>query len=232
MGGTDDPSNLIKLTVEEHAEAHRKLFEQYGHWQDEVAWKGLAKMIDRTEIIYQTISKTNSLKQKGSGNSQFGTVWCVIENATDCSNRKKFARESIPEGWITTKEFKKRKLSQKHEARKQSTQLRLTQWHQIYCEYGFDQFVKITNYPHSQQNLVQQFAKWVPKFVPQNGKKRQNGIPPQNRTATKSFGDSYATTTPAGNNHKMVGVENFEISTYRLKARYSASELHTRLHNK
>ena len=34
--------------------------------------------------------------------------------------------------------------------------------------------------------------------------------------------------TPSRDIHKMVGVENFEISTYRLKARYSASELHTR----
>ena len=25
LGGTDDPSNLIKLTIEEHAEAHRIL---------------------------------------------------------------------------------------------------------------------------------------------------------------------------------------------------------------
>jgi hypothetical protein len=33
MGGTDDPSNLIELTVEEHAEAHRKLWEQYGTYQ-------------------------------------------------------------------------------------------------------------------------------------------------------------------------------------------------------
>ena len=24
MGGTDDPSNLIELTIEEHAEAHRR----------------------------------------------------------------------------------------------------------------------------------------------------------------------------------------------------------------
>ena len=43
MGGTDDPSNLVELTVEEHAEAHRKLFEEHGRWQDELAWKGLAK---------------------------------------------------------------------------------------------------------------------------------------------------------------------------------------------
>lgn len=41
-GGTDDPSNLVELTVEEHAEAHRKLYEQYGRWQDKLAWMGLS----------------------------------------------------------------------------------------------------------------------------------------------------------------------------------------------
>ena len=30
MGGSDDPSNIVLLTVEEHAEAHRLLFEKYG----------------------------------------------------------------------------------------------------------------------------------------------------------------------------------------------------------
>lgn len=50
-GGSDDPSNLVELTVEEHAEAHRKLFEQYGRWQDEVAWKGLAGIIGHEESV-------------------------------------------------------------------------------------------------------------------------------------------------------------------------------------
>lgn len=31
-GGTDDESNIQLLAVEEHAEAHRKLYEQYGRW--------------------------------------------------------------------------------------------------------------------------------------------------------------------------------------------------------
>jgi len=44
MGGTDDPSNLVELTIEQHAEAHRKLYEHYGNWQDYVAWQGLAKL--------------------------------------------------------------------------------------------------------------------------------------------------------------------------------------------
>ena len=37
MGGSDDPSNLIEMTVEEHAEAHRVLFEKYGRKEDELA---------------------------------------------------------------------------------------------------------------------------------------------------------------------------------------------------
>ena len=44
MGGSDDPSNLIELTPGEHAEAHRLLYEQHGHWQDYVAWQGLAQL--------------------------------------------------------------------------------------------------------------------------------------------------------------------------------------------
>ena len=53
MVGTDDPSNLIKLTVEEHSEAHRILFEQFGRKEDELAWKGLAGLIGKEELVRQ-----------------------------------------------------------------------------------------------------------------------------------------------------------------------------------
>ena len=51
MGGTDEPSNLIKLTVEQHAEAHKILWEQHGHWQDYAAWLGLSKQLTSLETI-------------------------------------------------------------------------------------------------------------------------------------------------------------------------------------
>ncbi len=51
MGGSNDPSNLVMLTVEEHAEAHRKLYEEHGHWQDYYAWRGLAGILPKQEII-------------------------------------------------------------------------------------------------------------------------------------------------------------------------------------
>jgi hypothetical protein len=68
MGGTDDPSNIEILTVEEHAEAHRILYEQYGCWQDEIAWKGLSGIVGKDEIlkeIYRHNGKTMGLKNKG-----------------------------------------------------------------------------------------------------------------------------------------------------------------------
>ena len=51
LGGTDDPSNLTELTIEQHAEAHRKLYELYGNIQDYCAWKGLAGVLSKEEIV-------------------------------------------------------------------------------------------------------------------------------------------------------------------------------------
>ena len=55
-GGSDDPSNLVELTITEHAEAHKKLYEEYGKEEDRLAWLGLAGMIDKEEIIRQQCS--------------------------------------------------------------------------------------------------------------------------------------------------------------------------------
>jgi len=57
MGGSDDPSNLIELTVEEHAEAHRKLWEQYGNIKDYCAWKGLEGTIGKNQSIHLKVKK-------------------------------------------------------------------------------------------------------------------------------------------------------------------------------
>lgn len=51
IGGSDNPENLIELTIEEHANEHKKLFDKCGRWQDELAWKGLSGMIGKEEII-------------------------------------------------------------------------------------------------------------------------------------------------------------------------------------
>ena len=63
MGGSNDPSNLIELTVEEHAEAHKKLYETYGKWEDYIAWKGLSRQIDGQELIRERISQSSKYHQ-------------------------------------------------------------------------------------------------------------------------------------------------------------------------
>lgn len=57
MGGTDDPSNLVYLSVEEHAEAHRVLFETYGRWEDKIAWLGLSGQATKQEVIKMVLSE-------------------------------------------------------------------------------------------------------------------------------------------------------------------------------
>ncbi len=62
MGGTDDPDNLIELTVEEHAEAHRILYEEHGNWQDYLAWQGLTKRISCEKMAREAARLANTGK--------------------------------------------------------------------------------------------------------------------------------------------------------------------------
>lgn len=48
-GGSDDEDNLVDLTVEEHAEAHRLLWEKYGSKWDYIAWKTLSGRMTNEE---------------------------------------------------------------------------------------------------------------------------------------------------------------------------------------
>lgn len=68
MGGSDDSSNLVELSIEEHALAHKLLWEQHGNWQDEVAYKALSGQIPNAEIN----RVMNVLRNTGSNNHMYG----------------------------------------------------------------------------------------------------------------------------------------------------------------
>lgn len=59
-GGTDDPSNIIRLTLLEHAEAHKVLFETYGKLEDKLAWLMLSGRTEEGEETRKILSKIAS----------------------------------------------------------------------------------------------------------------------------------------------------------------------------
>jgi hypothetical protein len=67
-GGSDEPSNIIELSIEEHAEAHRLLYEQHGRLEDKWAWLGLSGQIGKDEILREiAMSQKGKKKPEGFG---------------------------------------------------------------------------------------------------------------------------------------------------------------------
>ena len=79
-GGTDDPSNLVELTVEDHAIAHWVRYMIYGDPRDKLAAHMIRGQIDRAEAIkeLQRLPKTEQHKRKigdavrGEKNGMYG----------------------------------------------------------------------------------------------------------------------------------------------------------------
>lgn len=75
MGGTDDPSNLIKVTVEQHALLHKKLWEDLGHQEDYIAWQCLSGQITMSEAKHLAVR----MGQLNSASRNRGRVWTEEE---------------------------------------------------------------------------------------------------------------------------------------------------------
>ena len=70
VGGSDDPSNIVELTVIEHAAAHFWLWLKHNRWQDLVAWRGLSGMIGSEEAI--RLAQIEGAKKAGRKNVESG----------------------------------------------------------------------------------------------------------------------------------------------------------------
>lgn len=74
MGGTNEPSNLVELTVEEHADAHLELFKQYGKEEDYIAWLALSGQISKQEAILMTRKLGRKITDKKL-EEKYGVNW-------------------------------------------------------------------------------------------------------------------------------------------------------------
>lgn len=129
MGGTDNPENLLELTVEQHAEAHRILYEKYGRIQDKLAWQGLSGMISNQEIIYTLLSEgrkgslnpqwgksapNRGVKRPGVGGRKKGTKWSAQERLIkEQLHKSKEHREKMQKVWNDPERNKKIGLAHK-----------------------------------------------------------------------------------------------------------------------
>ena len=94
-GGTNDPSNIVELTVEEHAEAHKLLYENNGYEQDRIAWKALSGQIGKEELQIQ-LSRLGGMK---TGGWNKGIPWSKEVKETISKSRL---------GYIRSEESKKK----------------------------------------------------------------------------------------------------------------------------
>jgi len=118
INGPDTPKNLIKLTIEEHALAHKKLWEEHGRWQDKLAWRSLSGQITHAEA-----------SQMARRMGQLGRIK-TIEERNKISLSKKGKPNLKLKGYKHTEEFK-RKISMSHIGKKlsQNTKNQMSKTH-------------------------------------------------------------------------------------------------------
>lgn len=99
IGGNDDVTNLVKLTPEEHYLAHQLLVKIYPDNKKLVNAAIMMIPNRKSNKLYgwlrRKFAQVQSLRQKGNGNSQFGTRW--IHNKITKETKK--IRGSLPDGW-------------------------------------------------------------------------------------------------------------------------------------
>lgn len=64
LGGTNDPENLVVVSIEEHAKIHHSQWILSGRWQDEVAWRALSGQVGRDEARRLAVKLSWNDKQK------------------------------------------------------------------------------------------------------------------------------------------------------------------------
>jgi hypothetical protein len=60
MGGSNDPSNMVQVSIEDHANLHKQLWEDLGHEQDRIAWLCLSGQISNYEATILAIKNANT----------------------------------------------------------------------------------------------------------------------------------------------------------------------------
>ena len=94
MGGSDDPSNIIELTREEHALVHKELYEKCGKLEDLGAYYLLSGQTDEAMRICSSLGG----KVQGKRNAESGHIQKIQKSSDVVSNGRKGGYATIKTG--------------------------------------------------------------------------------------------------------------------------------------
>lgn len=102
LGGTDENSNVVNLTPEEHYIAHLLLVKMYPNNHKLLQAAMMMRANRPSNKLYgwlrRKFSESCKKTRKGSGNTQYGTIW--ICNVLTKKNAKIKKTDCIPVGWV------------------------------------------------------------------------------------------------------------------------------------
>lgn len=118
-GGTDDPNNLVELTIEDHAIAHKVLYWFWKREEDNIAWLALSGQINSYEAWY--LARMSPKAMKKLSDSLKGKSYPKKENFGQIVREiltKYYKENPLPKGfgdgtaWLGRKHKKETKLNQ------------------------------------------------------------------------------------------------------------------------
>jgi len=154
MGGNNDPTNLVEVTVTQYAMFHFCNYQLWGNEQDKIAYKGLSGLIGKEEVMRELVTLAVSMAstpeniekkkqtfkeirhQQGEKNSQYGKMW--ITDGTKEGSYRINKGDPIPEG------FRKGRVSRSEESIKYTYVITTPEGEIIRTKY-IDDFCKRNN---------------------------------------------------------------------------------------
>ena len=115
MGGSNSKDNLVELSIEEHADAHKKLWEKYGHQEDYLAWQGLSGLMTKEELVKEMLKMAgrkgaaiSNMKQWGkTHNTQKNTGYAFDVDGRKIRTKRYWFNDGVKESQFSLTEFPK-----------------------------------------------------------------------------------------------------------------------------
>lgn len=176
LGGSDDKTNLVDLTPEEHYVAHQLLVKMHPENGKLVhAARMMTYCSDGSRVqnkLYGWLKRKSSMESKkrvGDKNGSFGTIW-VNDGTNSFKIKKEDFHPGLSKGKISNDQRKIRRSKNKQTKHENAVML-FNKFRELnYTSMG--QFIRDGHYPHSLVALTKMWKKYIPEYaeIVQQGK--------------------------------------------------------------